>query len=364
MRVVISRTDAIGDTTLTIPLAQAIKERFPESRVAFLVAPRSADLFNNHPYIDEVWVYNHSHSFISKAFFVWRKMRAFKADHFFHVGGSFIPSFVAWFRCTPFRGGLLSRWKSFLFINKGVRQKRSLVEMHEVEYNLNLLAPLGIHYQYTERKHFEPIIHLDEQESQKAFEEFCEGLKELRIPIGEMIFVHPGMMGHTLNWPVVNYVRLLLRIEEMSPQRFTYVVSYTNSDTHYLNVLRHELELPEYHQLRERIYYFDGSRKGLRNFMNVLSFATLFIGPSTGPTHLANTLGVKTLGLYSPIKTQSSFRWGPYRGDKDTTLVMVPDVVCGESIHCLGEACPYFECMEKLEVEDVLVGVGKLLKIS
>lgn len=364
MKVVISRTDAIGDTVLTLPMAQAIKEKFPDSKIAFIVAPRCADLFKNHPYLDEIWVFNHSHSFFSKAFFVWKKMRSFKADHFFHVGGSFIPSFVAWFRMIPFRGGLLSRWKSFLFVNKGVRQKRSLVEMHEVEYNLNLLEPLGITYHYSQRAHFAPCLQLDEEESRKAFEEFCEGLRELRIPVGELIFVHPGMMGHTLNWPVVNYVRLLLKLEQKKSKYYTYVISYTGSDTHYLNILRRELEMPEYHQLRDRIYFFDGSRKGLRNFISVLSYATLFIGPSTGPTHLANTLGVTTLGLYSPIKTQSSFRWGPFKGDKSVTLVMVPDVVCGETLRCLGESCPYFECMEKLEVEDVLDGVGKLLKIG
>jgi len=363
VRIVISRTDAIGDTVLTLPMAQMIKEKYPESRLAFIVAPRSADLFKGHPLIDEVWVFDHSHSFFRKIFFVWKKMHNFKADHFFHVGGSFIPSFIAWLRITPFRGGLLSRWKSFLFLNNGLRQKRSLVEMHEVEYNLNLLAPLGIIYHYSERAHFVPSLALNEEESRKAFEEFCAGLKELRIPVGELIFVHPGMTGHTLNWPIANYIRLLLKLEQKNPERFTYVISYTGADAHYLNVLRRELELPEYLNLRERIYFFDGSRKGLRNFLSVLSYATLFIGPSTGPTHLANTLGVKTLGLYSPIKTQSSFRWGPYRGDKSCTSVMVPDVVCGEILRCLGEACPYYECMEKLEVEDVLDEVGKLLEI-
>ena len=49
--------------------------------------------------------------------------------------------FLASFR---YRVGPLSKPHSFLFYNRGVRQRRSHVEMHEADYNLQLLRRLGI----------------------------------------------------------------------------------------------------------------------------------------------------------------------------------------------------------------------------
>ncbi len=46
--------------------------------------------------------------------------------------------------------------------------------------------------------------------------------------------------------------------------------------------------------------------------MNLISNASLFIGPSTGPTHIANALGIHTISIYSPIKVQSALRWSPF----------------------------------------------------
>jgi ADP-heptose:LPS heptosyltransferase len=40
---------------------------------------------------------------------------------------------------VPVRSGVKSQWHSFLFLNKAIRQKRSLAEKHELEYNLELL---------------------------------------------------------------------------------------------------------------------------------------------------------------------------------------------------------------------------------
>ena len=96
--------------------------------------------------------------------------------------------------------------------------------------------------------------------------------------------------------------------------------------------------------------------------MGVIKKAEIFIGPSTGPTHIANDLGVKMVGIYSPIKVQSAGRWGPINRDKNKTRVVVPDAVCGEKFECAGDICPYYECMGKIEVEDIFNEVKSLIE--
>src|SRR5690606_18401874 len=106
-------------------------------------------------------------------------------------GGSFYPSYVAWITKVPFRGGLISRWQSFLFLNKGVRQKRSLANMHEADYNLELLKPFGIEPKENQRKHYGPALTLTPAEKTEAIASFCQ---EHNIDQAKpLLFIHPGM---------------------------------------------------------------------------------------------------------------------------------------------------------------------------
>ena len=57
----------------------------------------------------------------------------------------------------------------------------------------------------------------------------------------------------------------------------------------------------------------------------VLSKTALFIGPSTGPMHIAAAMGTKVFAIFSPIKVQSAARWAPWG---NCTRVITPEVNC------------------------------------
>lgn len=355
MRVLINRSDAIGDSILTSPMAKIIKEKYPDAKITFLLAGKSADVFKSHPYVDEVRIYHRNGRFYSKIREIINIFSEVKPTHYFFAGGGYLPNFVAWLTMVKFRGGLKSRWHTYLFLNKGVRQKRSMVTMHEMEYNLNLLAPMDINYNFKDRVHYSPEIVLSQDEEQNYFNSFKKNLmKEGFEPDRRMIFIHPGMTGHTLNWQSRNYARLILKFEQKFPDKFLYVISHTPSDHVFLQGLKEILDRRENEFLKKRVYFFNGQVEGLRHYMGVLTQAALFVGPSTGTTHIAAALGVPVVSIYSPIKVQSALRWGPLAKNKEKIKILVPDVICGEVKKCAMRECPYYECMGKIEVEDVL----------
>jgi heptosyltransferase-3 len=355
MRVLINRSDAIGDSILTMPMAKILKEKFPEAKVTMLIAAKSADIFKSHPYIDDFKIYHRNAPFYLKIREIFRIFREVKPTHYFYVGGGYLPNFISWFTRVKFRGGLKSRWHTYLFLNKGIRQKRSMVTMHEMEYNLNLLSPLGIDYNYKEKSHYSPEIHLTPDELDLNYNYFKKNLiKEGIESERKMIFIHPGMTGHTLNWSSRNYARLVLKFEQKFPDKYLFVISHTPSDLVFLQGLKEILNRKENNFLKNRIYYFNGQIEGLRHYMSILTKASVFVGPSTGTTHIAAVLGVPVVSIYSPIKIQSSLRWGPLAKNKDKVKILVPDVICGEVRKCALRECPYYECMGKIEVEDVL----------
>ena len=361
MKVLINRTDAIGDTILTLPMARMIKEKFPDAQVFFMVSKKTADIFRYYPDVDGIMVMDVNETWIKRFFKTLKLFIKNKFDTYLFVGGSHIPSYSAWICRVRYRGGLRSKWQTFFFLNKSVRQKRSIVEMHETDYNLNLLKPLGINFHYKNGYKYKPVFTMDKNDSKNAIELFEAEVKDSSVIFRrEIIFIHPGMTGHTLNWSATNYARLVVCIERQWPGKYLFVLSHTQADMKYVRKFRNFLDDEKFDFLKNKIYYFDGGVKGLSNYVTVLDNASLFIGPSTGNTHMANALGVPLVAIYSPIKVQSAMRWGPYHRDSCKCRVVVPDVVCGEQYECAGERCIYYKCMAKIEVDDVFQEVRKI----
>ena len=363
MKIVINRSDAIGDTLLTLPMANLIKKEMPDANLVFICTPLTAPLFENHHLVDDVWVLDTKKNKVSQFHSLVKRFKGFRPDAYFYVGGSHSASLAAMFTGVPFRGGLISRWPSFVALNKGVRQSRSMVVMHEAEYNLNLLKPLGLHYSADDRNEMSKnLISLSEDEKGKIKEKFELELKDAGLDHQkEYVVIHPGMSGHTLNWSSRNYARLLNRIDAAFPKQYNFIISHTPSDQPYLSGFRDHLSQEKLSHLQEQVYFLDGTVHGMRYSLGVFSGSKLFIGPSTGPTHMANALGVAQVGIYSPIKVQSALRWGPLIRNDERVKVVVPDVVCGEVKQCSGKACPYYECMGKVEVETVFNKAFELL---
>lgn len=363
MKILINRTDAIGDTVLTLPMAQMIKKHHPDAEIHFIISQKSSALFDGIKTIDHVHIYPHHLNFFKRLSFVRTLLKNERYTHYFFVGGKHLLSMGALASRIPFRGGLISRLASYFYLNRGVRQKRSFVEMHELEYNLKLLAPMNLIYKREMLEECLPKLIVQDNETSEASTHLktlaeSEGKKWT----GEFIIIHPGMMGHTLNWSMKNYVRLVSYLEEIFKERFLFVFSYTPGDKKYIEEVQDAIQSLQVH-CTERVLFYDGSKKGLRNYMATVKGAAAFIGPSTGTTHIAAALRTPTVGIYSPIKVQSALRWGPiYRGT--TAEVVSPEVVCGEPKQCQGEECPYYFCMSKIEVAEVGQLVVQLIERS
>ena len=53
-RILVSRTDGLGDVIVTLPIAVALKERVPQAEVAFLVSPYTAPIVRRIAEVDRV----------------------------------------------------------------------------------------------------------------------------------------------------------------------------------------------------------------------------------------------------------------------------------------------------------------------
>jgi ADP-heptose:LPS heptosyltransferase len=282
---------------------------------------------------------------------LFREIRAERYDIAVILQVSFRVSAAVFLSGIRSRVGPLSKWYSYLFFNRGMRQNRSAVEMHEADYNLMLLRRLGIR---VPSRRFIPHTAADPDATERM-QQFIESLK---MPNPDsFVVVHPGMGGSALNWPEGYYVDLIQRLSQrgvsvMVPGAYSEkaLVARVTGEAN-----ERDPELP--------IFSFVSSNRigSLSDLIAILSLSKVVVAPSTGPLHLAVALGKPTVSFFSPVKVQSALRWGPYTADDSKHSVLVPDALCGQDFKCLGRKCPFFFCMERTGVEEAVRSVMEKL---
>ncbi len=215
-------------------------------------------------------------------------------------------SLAVWWAKIPLRIGRKSQWHSFLFFNLGVRQKRSLSERHESDYNFQLLevafGKLGVR-PYSQFSLFEKKwLQLKAPDQPDLLKKWGLTPKGYRV-------VHPGMGGSALNWPIRNYAALIKKLTTDSHV----VITGTKSDEEMITHLHFSLKD------EPKITWLTDQLSG-PELLVILENAQSVTAPSTGVLHLAASLKTPTIGIYSPRTVERPVRWGP-KGPFTQTLV-------------------------------------------
>ncbi len=143
-RILIVRLSAIGDVIQTMPIACALRERFPGAFLAWVVQRRGAELLEGHEALDELIAL--PQGWLKSPRAVWqlrRRLRAMNFDIVVEAQGLTKAAIVAWLSGSRRRIGFggcwgreLSPWLNTETVDTG--------DLHAVDRNLGLLRPLGI----------------------------------------------------------------------------------------------------------------------------------------------------------------------------------------------------------------------------
>lgn len=253
-----------------------------------------------------------------------RFLRDFKPDVAVSFQAPWWVSYALWAENIPVRAGVKSQWHSFIFLNKGLRQKRSRALQHEADYNLDLLLhAFSINESILQEK--APILKLIAPHNPALLEKF-------KLSPNNYVVVHPGMAGSALNWPIAHYVSF---IEEAS-KSLQVVLTGTPADEPWLK------EIKENFKDHPRVLNLQNQLKPTELF-TVLKNSKAVIVPSTGVAHMAASLGATVLGIYSPVRVQHPRRWAA-RGEH--VHIFVPQNQDPDNVDP--------RCMDKIEPQDLL----------
>jgi ADP-heptose:LPS heptosyltransferase len=325
-RILISRTDSIGDVALTLPICVWIRQQFPNAELIYLGSAYTKPIITKFAAIDtfEDWSFIQNLEIQQQIDYLKQK----NIDVIIHVFPNKKIAHIAKKAGIPIRIGTAHRSFHWFNCNHRVHFTRKRSDLHESQLNFNLLKPLGLK-NIPSLKEIEHLIDNQFLPSKVKLQEYIELLFVKHM---QTIILHPKSQGSALEWPIENYFDLALRLADKD-----YQVIFSGTEA---EGLKFRNTIPEH----KNILDFTG-KLSLDEFMVVIKNARALVACSTGPLHIAGLYGTHAIGLFSPRKPIHPGRWRPL--GKQVSIVVFDEHCpnCNAGKHCT--------CIADIAVSDV-----------
>ncbi|UOR05332.1 glycosyltransferase family 9 protein [Hymenobacter aerilatus] len=326
----ISRTDAIGDVVLTLPVAGWLKQAFPECRVILLGRTYTQAVADACPWVDAFLNFDELLALPMSGQI--QQLRQVQADVVLHVFPNKVIAQLARLASIPVRIGTRNRWFHWLTCTKLVALSRRNSTLHEAQLNLHLLLPLG----YLPDSPLSRVGEWVRLRPQVALPEALQESLQARRPNQLNIILHPRSRGSAREWGLPHFGELA-RLLHAAGHRVW--VTGTAAEG---------AELTEWLQQHRRYLAADlTGQLSLPQFIAFIAAADGLVAGSTGPLHLAAALGRHALGLYPPIRPMHPGRWAPLGARAEYLVLDRPN--CADCRH-QPAACTCIKALLPLQV--------------
>lgn len=319
-RIIISRTDSIGDVLLTLPVCGLLKEHFPDAEIIFLGKSYTADIVRNCMHINEFINYDEILKRDEKDQIEF--LKNLKADSIVHVFPVKHIAQLAKKAAIPIRIGASGRIYHYLTCNRIIRMSRRRSELHESQLNLKLLSGFGLDI-------FLKPEEISAYYGWKSAENLREDIASLIDPQRFNIILHPRSKGSAREWGIQNFARFAQLLPE---NEFKIFVTGTADEGN---------QIKELFELCPSITNLTG-KLSLSELIAFIARSNGLIAASTGPLHIAAASGIIAIGIYPPIKPMHPGRWKPI-GKQAVALAKnhkCEDCRKQNSCHCMEEISP------------------------
>jgi hypothetical protein len=335
MRILVTRTDRLGDVILSTPVLVKVRELYPEAKVFFLVQKSWMPVLQFGSEV-ELIEYNPLESLVDLS----ERLKTYQFDLAYVLRDESKVSRAVKRAGIPKRVGPYSSLRSFFLFNQGRLQRRSRCVMHEAEYNLDLVIP------QTPSTSVEGLPQAWLSTSVESKLRAQEYLANSGLARKQFTVIHPGSSGSAR---YVKQGKLQALAQALIERGQKVVISGGPAETALLE---------EFQQAVPGVLLLGGSQGlGLDGMAEVYRLAKGVVAHGTGPLHLAAAVGTPVLAIFPPLFVLSEKRWGPLVRRRS---VWVPQVSCPEKFRCAGEKCRYYDCMDLFEAAAAVITLEKL----
>lgn len=316
-RILISKTNQIGDVTFALPLASVIKQACPNAQVIFLGREYTRALIEHYSDVDEFADWQAMSQLDDASALA--ALRQLKIDIIIHVHPNKRLAYLAKQAKIPLRIGTSTRLYHWLTCNRRIKVSRKDSPLHETQLDMQYLTALDLPGDYslaqiTALRQFKLLTLTQQVKQYLSADKFN-------------LILHPKTRGEHIEWSPEHFAQL---IERLPKDRCHIMVTGSSKEGEQVR----ETMITPFAQVVDLCGVLT-----LDELQILIAHADGLVAASTGPVHLAASFGIHTLGLYAPIKPFHAGRWGPVGQQADVLSIDKECSWCrdGRSCRCVNE---------------------------
>jgi len=296
-KILIIRNDKLGDFVLSLPSFAMAKKALPDTEIIALVPSYTKQLAESFWAIDRVIIEPNKNATLLEKIKFLQKIRHERIEVSITLFSTVQTGWLLFFGNVTHRYAPATKIAQ-IFHNHKLKQRRSLSQKPEYEYNLDIVE----FFLRDANKKLPPLpqpptLDFDIDILDNIRQAFYQTLS-LNTD-SPLIFLHPNSGGSASNLSLPQYSELAQILAKHS--NATIIITAGPGELAYATQLSKMLESTP-HRVFE-------SRKGLIDFSMHLKLAHLFISGSTGPLHIAGALNIPTVGFYPKHRSATPLRW-------------------------------------------------------
>lgn len=337
-RILIVRTDRVGDTIMLTPIAREIKRSFPDSFVATLTQPHTAELLLHNPNIDKRITDD-----LNKETF-WQTVKTIRSYKFTH-GLLLLPrkraAYQMFLAGIPHRIGVGHKLYEVITFMSSVSRNNYIPLRHEADYCMDLARALGV-----EAKSLQRELFVTEEEKENTRKKILalggiEGIKK--------VVIHTGSAGSSPQWSEDKYYRFISQLLEEYQHNIQIILTAKETSDEFRAKVK----------ILGSAYLLDltQSYNSLGELVALLSIVDLFISSSTGPSHIADGLNIPAIAMYCHRPMNCATLWG--LSSPNSTNVEVSAEYCDGHCSADKETCRFHD---GISIDEVMAIVREKLK--
>lgn len=327
-RILVRSTNWVGDSVITTPVFDFLKEIYPHASIDVLARPWNAPVFKNNPAINDIYIFNEKKGLREYLRSV-RHIRQHDYDLAVLLPNSFSSALQAWLGKIPCRTGYNTDKRGTLLTHP-VPLPPFKFSRHQVYYYLHLLEEVTGHTSSSPQL----SVYITQKEKDRAADRLKKaGIGEKSFCIG----LNPGAeYGPAKRYP---------------PERFAAAADLLVAEFKAKVIIFGSSKETEIAEQVEKTMHFKAvnlaGKTDLRLLMALIQRMNLFITNDTGSMHIAAALNIPLTALFGSTNPSAT---GPF--SSNSLVIQAADLpYCSP---CLKRTCPKdFSCMLSLPPQAV-----------
>ncbi len=334
-KILLLRPRRLGDIILTTPAVRALRQSFPAASITYLVETPYRRLVDGRELVDEVVALppRSSPAYLIRIILKLRR-RGYDLLVDFHGGPR--SAVIAFFSGARLRVGYKTKYKAWIY-HRRVSRSRPEGPIHSVANHLNLVRAVGLEI----TDDFPLYVPGSTAEERDKAEAFWQGWS---LGSSRVLAVHISAGNRFRDWGQENLVRFLNKI--LLIPGITPLLVGSEEDIAREKQILTSLQRPVPSVV---------GKVSLGELIAFLERVDAFVGPDSGPMHLAAALKRPVVALFGPTLPAHFAPW------KTQTIILERPLPCRP---CRQRSCPEtdYPCIREISPDEAVAATLSLLR--